>query len=292
MDTLTNHQLQASIVELDHAIYLHDQWYRNLLRTLVSRVPPDQADLRLDAHLQCPFGKWLEDRSAIVFDEGFDCTSLKGAHETVHSVAREFLRLISAGSVIPVEEWDYFERCREKMRLDIMAARHKFAEAVKNRDPLTEIETRAGLLAELRKQQALVQRGEQACALAMLDVDHFKKINDSYGHAAGDLVLVSIVQCVKSCLRPYDLIYRYGGEEFIICMPGTTITQAGEVMERLRSAISKLRFGFGQAQVTASFGVTVLGASLSVEESISCSDQAMYEAKAAGRNRVVLHPEG
>ncbi len=122
----------------------------------------------------------------------------------------------------------------------------------------------------------------------MLDLDHFKKINDSYGHAAGDAVLVAVVQCVKSYLRPYDQIYRYGGEEFIICLPSTTLDQASEIVERLRLSISNLDLDFDAVQVTASFGVTVMSQSHSVEESIRCADKAMYAAKAKGRNCVVL----
>lgn len=289
MEDLNNQQLQEGIIELDHVINLHNQWYKHLLRVLISRVPPSQSDLRPDAHLQCPFGKWLKSRSAISLIESQELASLQDMHEKVHSTTRNFLQRISDGLVIPVEDWDYFENNRETMWLKIMTVRDGFAEIAKNRDPLTEVQTRASLIDDLRKQRDLVLRGKQACALAMLDLDHFKKINDSYGHAAGDEVLVSVVQCVKSQLRSYDQIYRYGGEEFIICLPSTTIEQASEIMERLRSSISSLDFDFGDIQVTASFGVTILSKFQSVEESISCSDKAMYEAKAKGRNCVVLN---
>jgi len=288
LDSLTNQQLQAGIAELDHAIYLHDQWYKNLLRVLVSRVSPEQSDLMPDAHLKCAFGKWYEDHSESFFIESQQLKSLFEAHKKVHSGARHLFQRISNGLVIPVDDWDNFESGRERMRREIWAARHEFAETLKNRDSLTEAQTRTGLLADLRKQHSLVLRGKQTYALAMLDFDHFKRINDSYGHAAGDTVLASTVQCVKSHLRPYDRIYRYGGEEFIICMPSTTLEQAGEMMERLRLAISEQHFEFGDIQVTASFGVTVLRESQTVKESINCADKAMYEAKSAGRDRVVL----
>ena len=288
MYDLNNQQLQDGIAELDNVIELHNQWYRNLLRVLISRVPPDQLDLGPDAHLQCPFGKWLKSQSAIFLIENQDLASIQDVHEKVHSGARDFFRRISDGLVIPVEDWDHFESNRETMRRKIITARHGFADIAKNRDPLTEVQTRAGLLTELRKQHDLLLRGKQSCALAMLDLDHFKKINDSYGHAAGDAVLVAVVQCVKSYLRPYDQIYRYGGEEFIICLPSTTLDQASEIVERLRLSISNLDFDFDAVQVTASFGVTVLSQSHSVEESIRCADKAMYEAKAKGRNCVVL----
>ena len=285
---LNNQQLQEGIVELDHVIDLHNKWYKNLLRVLICRVPPDQPDLRGDAHLQCAFGKWLKSHTATSLIENQELVSIQDVHEKVHNDARNFLRLILDGEVVPVNEWDYFESNREKMRQKILTARHGFAEIAKNRDPLTEIQTRAGLLTELRKQHDLLLRGKQTCALAMLDLDHFKRINDSLGHPAGDAVLVSVVQCVKSQLRSYDQIYRYGGEEFIVCLPNTTIDQASEIVERLRLSISNLDFEFGEIQVTASFGVTVLSKLQSVEQSIGRADKALYEAKARGRNCVVL----
>ncbi|MFT7406354.1 MAG: diguanylate cyclase [Zhongshania sp.] len=127
--------------------------------------------------------------------------------------------------------------------------------------------------------------------IAMVDLDHFKRINDHYGHAEGDVVLVSTVKKLKSHLRPYDRIYRYGGEEFIICMPSTTLDQSSEVIERMRVVITAQHFDVGKAHVTATFGVSVLRASRTVEESIHCADKAMYRAKAAGSNRVEFDAE-
>lgn len=289
MDALTNHELQLGILELDHAIYLHDEWFRSLLKVLIARVPAEPTDLCADAHLHCSFGKWLVGDASRLFDDEHEYASVQKAHEAVHVRAFRLLQRSADGLRISPAEWDCFERCRDKMRLLVLTARDRFAEVANNRDPLTEIQTRPGLLTELRKQQALVERGRQACALAMLDLDHFKKVNDTYGHAAGDVVLVAVVQCVKAHLRPYDRIYRYGGEEFIVCMPDTTLEQAGEIMDRLRLSIARLRFGFADIQVTASFGVAALAESMSVEDAIGCADRAMYDAKAAGRNRVVLH---
>ena len=92
MDSLTNQQLQAGIAELDHAIYLHDQWYKNLLRVLVSRVSPEQSDLMPDAHLKCAFGKWYEDHSESFFIESQQLKSLYEAHKKVHINARHLFQ--------------------------------------------------------------------------------------------------------------------------------------------------------------------------------------------------------
>jgi diguanylate cyclase len=122
----------------------------------------------------------------------------------------------------------------------------------------------------------------------MFDLDYFKKVNDEYGHSTGDAVLVSSIKYVKLLLREYDRIYRYGGEEFIICMPSTTIDQASLVAERIRESIADQQFEFDNLKVTASFGVSLLSDSRTVQESIDCSDKAMYKAKSAGRNCIVV----
>ena len=142
-------------------------------------------------------------------------------------------------------------------------------------------------LAEVRRSR----RERTELVVAMIDIDHFKKVNDEHGHLAGDKVLISTVQCLQAILRPYDRIYRYGGEEFLLCMPGTTPEEAREVTERMCHAVAAQRIqpdGFDNIlQVTASLGVAMLDPSRSVEASIESADNAMYRGKKSGRNCVV-----
>lgn len=288
IDLITNKELSASVAELDEAIHVHDLWYRNLLRVLISHAPPNQIDLMPNAHLACPFGQWYKSQaSAKFFIENQKFRSLETVHEKVHEDAQKLIQFILDGAVIPLDEWDHFCSNREQMRNEMLDLQQKFEEVAKNRDPLTGIETRTSMLAEISKQQALVLRGRQACTLVMLDLDHFKNINDMYGHSAGDTVLVATVNSIRLHLRSYDRIYRYGGEEFIICMPQTNIEEGSEVIERLRVSISRLHFDFSETPVSASFGVTELKPSQSVKDAIECADKAMYEAKKRGRNCVV-----
>jgi len=292
MASLTNQQLHSVIAQLDQALYNHEQWYKNVLRVLVAKVPPEAPDLMVDAHRLCRFGQWYESLPAAFLHDHSTFASLARAHEKMHSGAQTLLQRISDDLPISSSDFDQFNNVLDRMRLEVQALRHEFADLAQNQDPLTGARNRASLLSDLREQHALVQRGVQPCALAMLDLDHFKRINDKHGHAAGDVVLVSIVQCLQALLRPYDRIYRYGGEEFLLCMPSTTLDQALEVTDRMRAAIAAQSIRFDNAghflQVTASFGVAALAHSRSVEDSIDRADKAMYEAKTAGRNRVAV----
>jgi len=292
MASFTNQQLQTLIAQLDQAIYSHDQWHKNLLRILISHLPPDEADLKSDGHLHCRFGHWCKSAQAQFIQSNPTFISLEDTHKKMHHCARKLLQRIADELPIPVIEWDAFDNILDRMRLEFQALRLEFTTIAQNRDPLTEAQTRGSLFSDLREQNALVQRGQQDCALAMLDLDHFKRVNDEFGHAAGDAVLVATVQSLTTLLRPYDRIYRYGGEEFLICMPSTNLEQANKVAERMRVAIAEQSVELNNSketlQITASFGVAVLTPHRTIEESIDHADKAMYQAKQTGRNRVVI----
>lgn len=153
-------------------------------------------------------------------------------------------------------------------------------------DPLTGMLNRTALqsrFAELRQQAA--QNGHPI-SLVMCDLDHFKDVNDGHGHHRGDAVLRDTAYQLRKATRSFELIYRIGGEEFLVVLPGIDIAEAQEVAERLRRAVATAKPS--GLPVTASFGVSVArGTEIQFEELFRAADQALYEAKAAGRNTVV-----
>ncbi|RLZ10296.1 GGDEF domain-containing protein [Acinetobacter sp. 2JN-4] len=155
-------------------------------------------------------------------------------------------------------------------------------------DPLTDVLNRRSISAYLEK---LHQQPNSLYSIVLLDLDHFKNINDHFGHSMGDQVLIQVANCLTKHLRDQDMIGRFGGEEFILLLPHTTTTQAQNIAERCRVAIANLRFVAEDQQafsVSASFGIS---SSLSADEPhliISQADQALYAVKAAGRNQVQI----
>lgn len=135
-----------------------------------------------------------------------------------------------------------------------------------------------------------LQRNRIRLSCTLFDLDHFKQINDRYGHDVGDAALTHVASVVRSCIRESDEFGRYGGEEFVVLMPNTTIATAEQVAERIRLALegSPLRHGDISIPLTASFGVTDALAGESQETILRRVDVLMYEAKQAGRNRVRL----
>ena len=157
-------------------------------------------------------------------------------------------------------------------------------------DPMTQALNRP-IFAE-RADIELLRSGRHRykLALVMVDLDHFKAINDTYGHAAGDQVLSIFGDMTRSCLRTMDLFGRWGGEEFLLLLPDTGPSGAKRVSERIRASLDSYRFPCG-AQVTASFGVAARRASERLSALVDRADAAMYKAKQSGRNRVVADAE-
>lgn len=167
--------------------------------------------------------------------------------------------------------------------------------ALSNRiDGLTQAFNRKHWEECLAKEFSRARRYQHDLALVMLDLDHFKLLNDTFGHQGGDMVLVETAKTVDKLLRMGDLFGRYGGEEFAVILPNTDIEGAEEVAERIRQAIAKntIQYQDRIISVTASIGVAVIDSvNARYEDLISNADLALYDAKAAGRNRVCLANE-
>jgi two-component system cell cycle response regulator len=159
-----------------------------------------------------------------------------------------------------------------------------------NTDPLTGIFNRRYFMEALEKEFQRAQRKHAPFTLALLDIDHFKRINDRFGHPQGDLVLIALAAVIQGELRRYDIIARYGGEEFILLLPETSTDEGFAVVERLRAAVEKMVLPHPMEgyRVTVSLGVSAFPAEriTSVYDLISEADNALYRAKAGGRNQV------
>jgi diguanylate cyclase (GGDEF)-like protein len=158
-------------------------------------------------------------------------------------------------------------------------------------DALIGIYNRRYFLEQLDLEVSRISRFGEPGTLLMADLDHFKEVNDRHGHATGDAVLKHFVAIARETLRKIDFIGRIGGEEFAIFLPGSDAAGALETAERLRArlAASAVPTGTGPVRVTVSIGVTIVSASDTTPDPIlSRADQALYAAKAAGRNRVRL----
>jgi diguanylate cyclase (GGDEF)-like protein len=157
-------------------------------------------------------------------------------------------------------------------------------------DPLTGVGNRRWLDIEINQRIAQLKRQNAPFSTLLVDIDHFKAINDGLGHDAGDAILVSVAKELRSTLRDMDVICRVGGEEFVIVLPGTNADAAALAGQRLRSAIEKASFLFNDklVPVTVSIGVTAARATDSQEKMLKRADEALFAAKRSGRNRCFI----
>ncbi len=158
-------------------------------------------------------------------------------------------------------------------------------------DSLTGLNNRRHLLESGSRIMEAYRRYRRPLALLMLDIDHFKKINDTYGHAAGDLVLIQLADVLRSVLRAADLCGRFGGEEFVCLLPETSVAEALVLAERLRGKLAEQAVfsEAGEIFFTVSIGVSVaMPEDISIDRLIHRADMALYEAKRTGRNRICL----
>ena len=168
-------------------------------------------------------------------------------------------------------------------------------EALATRDSLTGLPNRRALYDRARAELNRAEREKRSVGVIMLDIDHFKLINDRFGHAAGDEALRRVAEVLQKSKRDYDYTGRWGGDEFLTILPGTSMLQAGLVAERIRASIDMVRLEVGGAdtvELRSSLGVACASPATSpigIDDLLSQADGALYRAKADGRNRVCLH---
>ncbi|MGH3050770.1 MAG: GGDEF domain-containing protein, partial [Gaiellaceae bacterium] len=137
------------------------------------------------------------------------------------------------------------------------------------------------------RELARARREQTAIGVAAIDLDHFKRVNDEFGHAAGDRVLVALADCLRANLRGTDLAARLGGEEFVALLPGADVEQTCEFTERVRAGLCRAAPGAGLPPVTISAGVVAAREPVSIQLLLKRADTALYAAKSRGRDRTV-----
>lgn len=132
-----------------------------------------------------------------------------------------------------------------------------------------------------------VAQSENANAILIIDIDHFKQVNDNFGHDVGDLVLKALVQCLQLHARDNDIVFRMGGEEFMMLLPATSIIQAKSFAQQLRKHIALITIGTTEQTITASIGISEIGQHGCIKSALKSADTCLYQAKEMGRNCVI-----
>jgi diguanylate cyclase (GGDEF)-like protein len=193
---------------------------------------------------------------------------------------------------------DFFSAVADQVGIAVQNARlHEQTVALSITDPLTGVPNRRHLFQQLEAELARARRFGTPLSMVMIDIDHFKHLNDAAGHSAGDDVLRQVCKLMRKSLRKVDTLARYGGEEFVVLLPQITREEAFEVAEKLRRGIAEGNVEHGATQpggrVTISVGVATLPFDATEQAKlVDCADSALYASKRGGRNRVTAYQPG
>jgi two-component system, cell cycle response regulator len=220
--------------------------------------------------------------------------------EDLHSRNGTFVRGAPITSAVQLVDGDYVRfgpvslaklRMMDPLEVNALLSVHEST----LRDPLTRLYNRRYFDERLRSEFSFAERHRAPLALLVIDIDHFKRVNDEHGHQAGDFILQLVAATIQRIMRPEDVVARYGGEEFVVIARNTTLRNGEIFAERIRARIAALEADWSGTllTVTASVGVTAIQdghGHASVAAMLQAADDALYEAKAAGRNRISTYP--
>ncbi|ALB53582.1 COG2199: FOG: GGDEF domain [Cronobacter universalis NCTC 9529] len=285
------HQIDLSLNELNHAVKLHYEWTGKFLELVLLGREPDNSFIHPQSHLSCRFCQWMTrcDNSPSRYARFIE--NISKAHQTMHDTAHTLIRLIADKQVGSDELYAYHD------------AQQQFVASIDDyRQQLISLRNRHDMLTGLPLRQLLYEdfdflhnsAREQALWLLIIDIDRFKKVNDTYGHNAGDDVLREVAQRLKSEARDGERVYRFGGEEFIALLAGHTQEEAREAGLRLCGCPARLPITLNDEslQVTVTGGLTGIRRDETLHEAIGRADDAMYFGKNNGRNRCILTLDG
>jgi diguanylate cyclase (GGDEF)-like protein len=274
------------VVEAEHPQLVITGWKLPVMDGVTLCRKLRESPERRDVYVFILTAKETADSLVEAFEAGADDYLVKPVSQRVF-----FARLRAAQRVVQLQEELAHDREQLLRFSRDLAASNERLQRLALTDALTELPNRRSAVERLEQEWALAQRGERTLSCMMVDIDHFKSINDRLGHQAGDEVLKNVAQALRHSARTQDLVCRYGGEEFVVICPDTDLKSAVQCGERLRQKVSELTHpGRGESfSLTVSVGVAERRPDMgSVDALLARADACLYAAKEAGRNRVVV----
>jgi diguanylate cyclase (GGDEF)-like protein len=283
--------LRSTLEQLEQAVQDHLEWHAQLLRVIVCELPGDPNDLVARAHHVCRFGRWYYERTAPELSDVATFVAIGIEHRHVHDIAFRILCDSAAGRPVERALFDELVATSVRLRGELDLFKRELQAALRSRDPLTGALDRDQALPELRRWRTTLGPGGEPWCIVLMDVDRLEAVNGQYGYPIGDALLAESARLLQEMLRPGDKVFRYGGDEFLITLPGADLPEAKGIAAGLRDGLAGRELfvaGVGTTlRVTASFGIAQLEPDIRLEDCIDHAAQALLLAKAAGGNRAI-----
>ena len=286
------HETEIFINEFDAAIETHLEWTRRILRCAVLHTSPDEDMLSSSAHELCRFGQWFrlnKDR----FDE-IDVEAVQHV-EVVHKAMHDAIRSICVNAMNGIagkeSELKKFEESQSELLTVLAKYKTLMLSNAVRRDPLTGLPLRYGIESDFTLCRNDATRSRSLLYVVMIDIDHFKRINDHFGHPAGDAALQHLSNTLKRSLRSKEPLYRFGGEEFLWLLRCDSAEEAEQSAQRIVATISSTPVILPDVPplvMTVTLGLALVDELDDVTSAIKRADLALYKGKHEGRNRYVI----
>lgn len=285
-------QTTAFVDGLDAAIDAHMDWTRRVLRCAVLHSSPGGDVLHAESHTLCRFGQWFV-QERVFFDalnpdiaRRIDCT-----HQSMHDAIRSICERALAGVSGKEQDLNAFEASQADLLGLLAQTKTLVLTTAARHDPLTGLPMRYGIEQEFELCRKDAKRRGEELLIIMIDIDHFKTVNDTYGHPVGDAVLQQFAAALKTTVRENEPLYRFGGEEFLVLMrcndPRCPELALQRVIHTIRKTQIKIDTGF-TLNLTATLGVAKVGDQEDLTSAVKRADAALYLGKRAGRDRFIL----
>ena len=275
--------------ELEHVMAAQAEWLKDWHVYVLARLDPDH---HADGPPPSPeFALWCEGPQESTLDENPAVRDICDKLKTMRKQADRIADTVRKTRTIPPADYARFMNGVLDFSTAVRQVQNDTWNRLANIDPLTGLGNRQAMLRKLRVECERQARNRQPCCVALLDLDFFKDVNDTHGHAAGDVVLRSVASLLAASIRPYDQVFRYGGEEFVLCLPNADARTAWAIVERLRLKVERWSVPIknnGRVTLTVSAGVAPLDAETGVDAALDLADTALYAAKHNGRNCVYV----
>ncbi|WP_297454693.1 sensor domain-containing diguanylate cyclase, partial [Persephonella sp.] len=285
--TYIEQSLGNKFLNIKSTIEKHISWEENILEYLAKDVASKKIQI---ASSSCEMGKWLNN---IKTKNKETIKNLYLLHEKLHLTAENIITFKKLEKyTLLLDEYNQF--IKQNLLFMSTLITFLFNEEIEElqRDPLTNLLTRRSLESIYFDVMDISLITGEPFGVAFLDIDNFKKINDTYGHDIGDLVLKKIAEILKNTLRRSDYIFRYGGEEFIIIVPATTKNTFYKLLDKIRKRVSQIdiKVDGKPVNVTVSIGGVVIGTKhvVPLSKALKEADNLMYQAKKLGKNKVIV----
>jgi len=276
---------------IDAAVQAHLRWNQRLLRCAFLQSEPDGDMVRPRAHELCRFGLWLAEERPYLdrIDAGLTAT-IGAAHQAVHDSVRGLCAARLRPGADLLTPLSAYESSQRSLIACLAELKHAVEGISGSMDVLTGLPLRHGLAAAFAQCRRDARREAKACVLAMIDVDHFKKVNDTFGHPVGDMALVHVAATLRSTLRESDPLFRFGGEEFLAMLRCEDADAATQTVDRMLEALrtSAVRVNGQQSlTLTATVGITEVSDVDTLHDVVARADYALLQGKLLGRDQQV-----